>query len=134
MTSRTLTAHDRRLAEPFRAMIPDSRRHAFWRRVRRGFYMPLGLFEDKELRGLLVVSVNEWENGRELWLQLATEPWWATQNRQEILDLIETLARKLNASRVVFESKRRAWQELAESLGFSKTVLVRFAKEVPDAR
>ena len=134
MTPRYLTHRDRALAEPLRQEIPDSHPDAFWRRVRAGFYLPVGLFEGESLRGLLVASVDEREDGRELWLQLATEPQWAAKHRDEILDIVHRLAADLRAGRLVFESKRQGWSAVARSLGFTRDPVVRYTKEVPHER
>lgn len=134
MTPRYLTHRDRALAEPLRREIPDSRADAFWRRVRAGFYLPVGLFEGESLRGLLVAAVDEREDGRELCLQLATEPHWGVQHRDEILGVIRSLAQELRSSRIVFESKRRGWEALAGSLGFTRAPTVRYTMEVSHVR
>lgn len=134
MTPRYLTHRDRDLAEPLRREIPDSLPEPFWRRVRAGFYLLVGLFEDDSIRGLLVASVDERENGKELWLQLATRPGWGAAHHDEILAVIYSLAAELRAGKVVFESKRPGWGAVARSLGFAPDPVTRYTMEVPHGR
>jgi hypothetical protein len=84
--------------------------------------------------GVLVVSVDEREHGRELWLQLSTRPGFARDHRPEIQDLVFSLAKEFGCGRIVFDSKRRGWERVAASLGFTPEIVVRCTLEVPHGR
>jgi hypothetical protein len=134
MIARNLTLRDRHLANPWVERLPGAATEAFWRRVRRGFYRAVGLFEGGRCEGILVASVDEREHGRELWLQLSTRPLFARQNRAALRLLVDALAEQHQCPRIVFESKRKGWEAVAESLGFAAEPVTRYTLEVPHGR
>lgn len=80
--------------------------------------------------GLLVASVVEHDDARELVVQLATSPGVASRERNGLLWLFRHLAEVNDCRRIVFESKRKGWVKIARSLGFTPETIVRCRMEV----
>lgn len=136
MIYRTLTPRHLPQAQPWVKRLPGAETKAFWGRVRSGFYRLVGLSRDgeRELEGILVVSVDERESGRELWLQLSVRAGFAKENRGPLRALVQRLAAEHDCARIVFESKRPGWRAHAESLGFTPEPVTRYTMEVPHGR
>ena len=115
-------------AERFLGELGGDNRPRFWTRVERGHYLPLLLTDEGTCGGLMVASLVEHDDGPELRLELSTSPGWAAARRDDMMDLIEQLARRLGARRVTFEAKRRGWERLAEALGFTATRITRYER------
>ena len=135
MIAQALTPDDRLKAAPFLREIPGVHEDGFWKRVEEGFHAPFLLLSRERLPvGLLVATVLEQDDGRELSVQLATSPGVASEERSGLLWLFKHLARVNNCQRIVFESKRRGWVKVARSLGFAPETIVRCVMEVPRGR
>lgn len=132
MIAQALTPRDRLKAAPFLREIPGVDENGFWRRVEKGFHAPLLLLSrERSPVGLLVATVLEQDDGRELSVQLATFPGVASEERNGLLWLLRSLAETNDCHRVVFESKRRGWARVARSLGFTPETITRCRMEVP---
>lgn len=126
MIAQALTPGDRLQAAPFLREIPGVHEDGFWKRVEEGFHAPLLLLSATlSPLGLLVATVLEQDDGRELSVQLATSPGVASEERSGLLWLLKHLAEVNNCQRIVFESKRRGWVRVARSLGFTPETIVR---------
>lgn len=117
-------------ARPFLEQIPGVDPRGFWRRVEAGDYGLLLLREKGEDLGLVVISVLRQDSGQDLSVQLATSPGVASRHRQALLRLFDRLARWNSCTRIVFESKRKGWEGVAEGLGFAAEPVTRYTKEV----
>lgn len=130
MIAKVLTPDDRLRAAPFLRQIPGVHEGGFWRRVERGDYAPLLLLSrEREPMGLLVVSVLEQDDARELSVQLATSPGVASEEKSGLLWLLKHLAEVNHCQRIAFESKRKGWARIARSLGFVPETIVRCRME-----
>ena len=131
MIAQALTPRDRLRAAPFLRQIPGVHEDGFWRRVERGDYAPILLLSrEREPVGLLVASVVEHDDARELSVQLATSPGVASEERNGLLWLLKSLAETNDCQRIAFESKRKGWVRIARSLGFAPETVVRCRMEV----
>lgn len=131
MIAQALTPRDRLRAAPFLRQIPGVHEDGFWRRVERGDYAPILLLSrEREPVGLLVASVVEHDDARELSVQLATSRGVASEERNGLLWLLKHLAEINDCQRIAFESKRRGWVKIARSLGFAPETVVRCRMEV----
>ena len=83
----------------------------------------LGIVED-HCRGFIVSKTLEGIRGKTLLIWVLYSDWNGRNILQDNMDEVSAWARNIGANRIQFQSPRRGWERVAESLGFHQTQVI----------